>query len=777
MDISYVWLQKYITEDLPTPEEGATILTDGAYEVEGTKAVGDDTVLDIDVLPNRASDSLSHVGVARELAALAGLTFSFLQPQPETDAKLSSTEAVRLLVDSQHCRRALKRLVVDVEVGESPVWLKERLTVLGQKSINNVVDITNYVMLELGQPVHAFDYDKLAGAKPKDITIRAARLGEEITTLDGETYQLPAGTMVIADDEKALDIAGVKGGVVSGIDETTTRVLLSACSFDPTHIRRTTQTLQLRTDASKRFENNVPESLAPLAMERLSELMSELADARVADDVLDLYPRPAAPYKVGLTTAAVNRLLGTEIEPAEVVDILERLGCELETAAVREVVADLALSCEKAPYEYGASVTKDAPRAFDCSSFASWLYVQAGIPLPRITADQFAYSEEISEAELQPGDLVFSNTKKDEGGEIYYETKEYMPGQEIPGGVDHCGLYLGDGQVIHVSRHNHDEVGGVETETLAEAPQFQNITKYGRVPEAEQERLVVTIPAWRPDLKRTCDLIEEVGRVHGYENIAAVLPAIAGKEKPTNSLTIIRDQLVALGLSEVKTHSLTEQGVIELTNPVATDKAFLRTNLRDSLDAVLLENRTHLPTLAGDELRIFEIGTVFSGKEEKLELAVGVGDGEASPELEEIFTVLSKQLDLKLVPEIEGNVATLDLPELSKLTFDSSRGTLSDFSAVDFKTPSAYPYVLRDIAVWTPAGTAPEAVERIITKSSDDLLVAVNLFDTYEKDDQISYAFKLVFQSDERTLSDKEVNEHMQAVEEALEENGGFSVR
>jgi len=712
-----------------------------------------------------------------------------IDPQPQITDEFQSSDHIQLLVGTDKCRRALKQLAIEVEVDESPTWLKERLETLGQKSINNVVDITNFVMLELGQPVHAFDYDKLAGKDSKEVTIREAIDGEKLTTLDGDTYELTKDMLVIADSEKALDIAGIKGGQVSGIDKNTSRVLLSVCSFDPTTIRRASQDLGLRTDASKRFENNVPADLSRRALDRLTELMVEVVGAKVSSDVCDVYPHPERSYKVGVTPERVNNILGTDIATDEMVDILERLGCEVELVIPRESITDEAQECVGAEYAYGASVLRDAPEKFDCSSFTSWLYVQGGITLPRISADQFVYSDEIEEKDLQPGDLIFSNTEKQEGGEIYYESCEFWPGTEIPGGVDHCGIYLGEGKVIHASRHNRKEEGGVEVEELAASKQFQNIVKYGRVPTADEEHIVATIPAWRTDLRIGIDLIEEIARVYGYDQIEATLPTDSGEEvrtpESTSSLRlersnvgIIGDVLVSLGLSEVKTYSLVDSGDIELTNPTAGDKAFLRTTLRDNLLEVREINGSHLPVLEANSLHIFEIGQIFTAKAELTEIAIGVDEKGGDKAVADIFAQLAEILGIDIIPEIKNGIGTATFVDIESLEFAASDlPTYHKVPENSFRLPSSYPYVLRDTAVWTPVDTESDAVKGIIQAAAGDLLVATKLFDTYEKEGQISYAFKLVFQSDERTLSDVEVNEHMQAVEAALEENEGFSVR
>jgi phenylalanyl-tRNA synthetase beta chain len=405
------------------------------------------------------------------------------------------------------------------------------------------------------------------------------------------------------------------------------------------------------------------------------------------------------------------------------------------------------------------------------------VFVQAGIALPRISVDQFAYTERIQESELAAGDIIFANTKKDEGGEIYFETKEYMPGTAVPDGVDHCGIYLGDGDVIHASRHNGS--GEVSIESLAESVQFKNITGYGRVSVLDNERIVATIPSWRTDLRYLQDLVEEVGRVYGYDNIQPVMPTQVGPITKMNAIDVLRDMMVAAGYTEVKTYSLVEKGEIKLSNPVAEDKAYLRTTLRNNIDTVLDINKTHKPVLSSSDLKVFEIGKIFSSDNEMLSLAVGIDGDNFKDEVNELFSELSEHFDYAFKPEIVDCVATVVLPSPSELSADKSVMELDTdlFMPVSFRTPSMYPYVLRDVAVWTPTGTEPESVAEVIRDATGDLLVTTKLFDTYEKDEQISYAFKLVFQSDERTLSDEEVNEHIQVVEEALETNDGFSVR
>ncbi|PSO46418.1 MAG: hypothetical protein BRC24_02095, partial [Parcubacteria group bacterium SW_4_46_8] len=449
MLIAYEWLNEYFHEDLPPPHEVADTLTMHAYEVEEIYKKGEYTLLDIDVLPNRAADSLSHRGVAREVSTLLKLDMEDTYPKPDVDTEITSGEYINLSIQSDNVRRATKRLVTDVSVEESNEEIRKKLQALGHQPINNVVDATNYIMLATGQPVHAFDYDKLAGDAPKDIVIREAKAGETITTLDGKEHTLQEGMLVIADEKKPLDIAGIKGGMNSHIDEDTERIMLSVCSFDPTKIRTASQALNLRTDAGKRFENDISPELPKMAMNYLSALVQEHAGANIGADILDAYSQKANEYVTGVSVRRVNDLLGTDISTEEATRILERCWCAVTEVAPNEAVANAAADYVGAEYELGASVRFDAPEVFDCSSLVAYIFAHhGGLSIPRMTVDQYVYGAPVDVDAKQPGDVVFANTGE---GDIHYESKEYMPGTEVPEGVDHCGIYLGDGQVIHTN--------------------------------------------------------------------------------------------------------------------------------------------------------------------------------------------------------------------------------------------------------------------------------------------------------------------------------------
>jgi phenylalanyl-tRNA synthetase beta subunit len=768
MKVLKSWLQDFVQEPLPSAREIAEQLTMRAFEIEGVEELqGGDAVIDADILPNRAHDCLSQQGIAREVATLFDLTFKLPETPYETDKELSSNDLVHLDVPAGVLvPRATKRVIQNIKIGPSPEWMVARLKALGQRSINNVVDITNYVMWETGQPIHAFDYDKIKTVDgKKKITIRKAQEGEKITTLDGQEFTLSTETLVIADDESALDIAGVKGGAHSGIDENTTTIILSACSFDPVAIRKTSRGLGLITDASKRFEQGMTPELVTRAIDRASQLFAELAGGVVAHDYVDVYPRKRNPYLFGVSTDEVNRVLGTAFTDNDVENILQRLGFAFEKVHPLEYILELSKKFVDTPYRYGASVSYDAPKEFDCSSFISYIFMHAGIQIPRDSIDQFLYAEPIEEKELQPGDLIFGK-----GGKPHIT-------EAVPQGIGHVGLYLGDGNVTHASG---DPDNKVIIEAYARAPKFTGdmFRGFGRIPKLADERFVVTIPDERLDIRIPEDLIEEIGRVYGYNNISgALLPQLQPElNKLFYYTNKIRDILVGEGFSEIMTYTFGEHGDVELQNPSAEDKSWLRENLGHGLAVAWNKTYEYKPLIGVSEAKLFEIGTVFPSGREHVQLGLAT---DSEKEIKRVVAKIEEVLGVPANASVMPHVGIIDLTMyLKKLP----EPTAYDLEQIDtkgkmFKPFSSYPFVLRDIAVWAPQAVASLEVEKLIRNNAGDLLVRLGLFDTFSKDGRTSYAYHLIFQSFEKTLSDADVNPIMQKITDDLNARENWQVR
>lgn len=634
MKVSRTWLQKYFDTELPDTEQLSDALTFHAAEIEEST----EDMLDVKVLPDRAAYLMSHRGVALELGAALGMPLKSdplrmeLPVFPETDELPVSLDA------EGKCNRYMGALVKGVKVGPSPAWLKEALESVGQRSINNVVDATNYVMLNIGQPLHAFDAKKLSVRDGKyAIAVRPASEGEAFTSLTGEEYALPEGTLVIVDgnNDAVLGVAGVKGGKEAEVDEHTTDLVIEAASFDGTQVRRTAQRLKLFTDASSRFQNRPSPALAAYGMRDVLALITDIAGGEVAG-VTDIYPNTEEPETVSASLSEVNAVLGTTFSMDE----------------VRAALTRLSLSFEEV-----------------------------------------------------------------------------------------------------------------------------------------EDRFIVLVPFERRDLSIPEDLIEEIGRTIGYDSIAGVqLPVSAGEPEQARYRGIerVKDFLIERGYAEVSTPSFAGEGEVLLANPLQEEKPYLRASLIENLRDALMRAAQLAPRVIGPEqfVRLFEAGNVFTAKGEHLILSMGAvplsgKPAKAAELLQQDVLALSQDLiGAPLTPRysLDGQVMELDLGALNleKLGEDYAPKTVRMGA---FRPYSQYPFALRDIAVWTPEGTAESEVANAIVKDAGEFLVRLDCFDRFEKEGRTSYAFRLVFESMERTLADTDLDPAMQRVTDGLNARDGWEVR
>ena len=319
MKISLEWLGQFLIGP-PTAQAAADALTHGGLPVETIEQVGPDTVIDVEVTSNR-SDCLSHIGVAKELAALLNLEFT--EPAAPRDGITGSSGLAGLRIDSPElCPQYTARVIRNVKVGPSPQWMQRRLAAVGLRSINNVVDVTNYVLFEMGQPLHAFDFDKIQG---RQIVVRNAAGGEKLTSLDGHERTLSTNMLVIADAARPIALAGVMGGRDSEVSAGTVNVLLESARFDPLSVRATARALAMGSDSSYRFERGIDPTLPPRASLRAMELILETAGGEVVGELVSAGQTPTAVKKLWLRTARLSQVLGVEFPAAAVMDALARL--------------------------------------------------------------------------------------------------------------------------------------------------------------------------------------------------------------------------------------------------------------------------------------------------------------------------------------------------------------------------------------------------------------------------------------------------------------------
>ena len=676
MIFSYNWLQSFFKQKLPKPEKLAEVLTLHFAEVEEVKKVNQDFALEIDVRPNRAGDCFSHLGIAREISAVFKLK---IHPPKNFDElkeekKLRNKDDFSIDIKNKNsCFRYSAKIIKDVKVGPSPNWIKERLITCGLKPINNVVDITNYVMLETGQPLHAFDYEKIEGKK---IIVRFAKKGEKIFTLDDQEYQLDGDILVIADTKKPIGIAGIKGGKNSGIDETTKTIVLEAANFNPLTIRKGSRKLNLKTDASLRFEHGIDPNLTEKAINRACYLIQEIAGGKPKRGLIDFYPKKFLPKIIDLNLGYLEKILGIEIPEKAVINILQSLAFKV---------------------------------------------------------------------------------------------------------------------------------------------------KKGK----KAKSLVVVVPTFRLDISIPEDLVEEVGRIYGYQKIPSNLPftflKIPSKNPELFWEDFAKNILKEIGFVEVYNYSFIseknkeifgEKKLIEIENPVSQDYKYLRTSLIPNLLKIVQKNQKQFK-----EIKIFELGKIFLppnkekkmlsglifGREKFLEgkgivdlllnkmgvCGVWYDEYQPTPEDSEMeiwkkercAEIKVNEKEIGFLGEISRNVLENLKIEDDVLVFDLDFDKLAKLASEEheFKPLSPYPCAIRDIAVLVPKETKVEEVLNVIEIAGGKLVRDVDLFDIYEGEElpenRKNLAFHVVFQADDRTLTNQEINEIQDKIINALEENLNWTVR
>ncbi len=343
-------------------------------------------VLEISITPNRG-DALSVLGVARDLAAILGLPIKSPEIRfPEFDPPIDE-QAEITVSDPQGCPRYAARLVRGVKIAPSPLWMTDRLRACEVRPINNVVDVTNYVLMECGQPLHAFDFTRLAGGR---IDVRCARPGERFTTLDGQERTLEEGMLLICDGEKPVALAGVMGGLNSEVENDTETVLIESAFFDPRSIRRTSKRLGLSTEASYRFERSIDIAGCARAADRAAQLMAELAGGQVARGLLDVYPQPYSPPRIELSLRRTSAFLGLPLERDQVQGVLEGLGIQVQAGDDPDLLVAL-------PPAHRPDLERPVDLAEEVARVVGYDKFPAQAPLAPLTTRPRAWNQQVRE--------------------------------------------------------------------------------------------------------------------------------------------------------------------------------------------------------------------------------------------------------------------------------------------------------------------------------------------------------------------------------------------
>jgi len=383
MKLLYNWLKEYV-EIAESPADLRSRLSLSGLSIDSVEETPAGPLLDAEVTINRP-DCMGHYGVAREAATIYRTPLKAIQPKFVEAAENVAAQVRVEIAAPDLCGRYTARMFRGVRVQPSPAWLKQRLEAVGQASINNVVDATNYVMLELGQPLHAFDFDKVA---EHAITVRRATHGEKLKTLDGVDRTLTAEMCVIADGSHAVAIGGVMGGQNSEIGFASKNILLEAAWFDPISVRRTAKALGLRTEASVRFERGADPEMAELASRRCAELIQQMAGGELLASAIDIYPGKRAAAKLKLSRREILRVMGADVPDAEIERILSALGFSPKRSGA---AADAAWECTQPSWR--ADVTREIDLIEEVVRHYGLGHFAPRLPVARIPAARLPYAE------------------------------------------------------------------------------------------------------------------------------------------------------------------------------------------------------------------------------------------------------------------------------------------------------------------------------------------------------------------------------------------------
>lgn len=685
----------------------------------GTGRANNDAVLDLAITPNRP-DATSHIGVARDVATLTGEPLLF----PETDSTEPGGEAAEQLFvdieDPEGCPRYVGMVIRDVAVGPSPDWLKSRLEVIGLRPINNVVDVTNFVLHELGQPLHAFDYDLVTGQK---IVVRRSTKGESITTLDGEERKLPEDTLLICDAEKPVAIAGVMGGANSEVSDTTTSLILESAYFEPVSVRKAAKALGMQTDASYRFERGVDPTMQARAATRAAQLIVEVAGGTIIPGLVDANPIPYEPRTVHVRSDRISKVLGAEIPGEEVEKLLVAIGFEVTDAEsnVLDTFAEAAMR-EEGPNAAASEATSaglhlmippfrpDIEREIDVIEEVARLWGFDRIPSPATTPVPLVPAGNTPEARLL--DKIRTRFVGLGYRELYTNS---LVSKEI-------GEQFASKELADAARPPVETLNPISQDMAAMRPSLLpgllNAVAYNQARGAENVRFI------------------ELGHIYSTSSESSEL--VSGYHEHTSLILGIS------GIAEQKSWD-SEQRELDIYD------------LKGALMHVL--QTLDLPEI--EEHPVPEAGDLTSYR---LELSVG---GQRLAVLARTSDALAEQFDLR-TPVFFAEL-NADLLASFKMDRRTRYIPISRFPAVD-----------RDLAVVIADEYPVAPLLQTIKSAAGSLLDDVHVFDLYKGegvgDGQKSVAFALRFVAD-RTLRDKEVDASIEKVVKALKANHQATLR
>ena len=739
--------------------EGIYILPKDALIGEPLGKLLGDAVIDLDIKAHRG-DLFCVVGVAREVAAFTGRE---LRP-PTIEVKEKGTAAARLMKlevrDPDLCPRYTARVVRNVTLGPSPEWMAERLTQAGMRPINNVVDITNYVMLELGQPLHAFDYDKVAD---HTIIVRRAHPGEELTTLDGVTRRLTPDMLLITDPAGPNVIAGIFGGERVEVGPGTTTVLLEAAHFNPTNIRRTSVALGLRTESSGRFEKNPDIELTAVAIDRAAQLLAELAGGTVAPGRVDFYPEPVQPRHIAFDLNQVEWLMGMPVTRTQSIDALRALGFGVAERADGGNVVDVTVPTWRQDVEESADLVEEVAR------IVGYEHVPATLPegpIPDLLQDNwFAREQRLREVLVGAGltEII-----------TYSLTNRQAMAKLLLGNVAGQEALLAAPTAAEPSRASLVKSGGGSAQAGGRAVARQQVEALAeRLPAITlRNPLSVEIDTLR--LTLMSGLLTTLRENAKHEDEGLWLFEIGRRYLPTKELADGK------GLA-------TERPTLgaAITGPLAQS---WESGVRD---ADFFDLKGVMETLLGGlkvsdwRVRPTQHPTFHPGRCARLEVrALPASEADAPSNAQGAALVSAGDwLPVGVLGEVHPEVAQrFDLSgRVYLMELDLERLFLAVPERVRSLPIPRYPPVRRDLAVVVDTATPEMDVLDVIRAAGGELLREATLFDVYVGEgiptSKKSLAYALSYQAPDRTLTDVEVERAHAAIVAALDKRLGAALR
>ncbi|MEE1363203.1 MAG: phenylalanine--tRNA ligase subunit beta [Selenomonadaceae bacterium] len=678
------------------PEEQKTgiyiLPEDTAIGIPAKEVLGlDDVVLEFELTANRG-DCFSVWGLVREVAVLTGNTPKWPEIKVDENEPENTSDMVSVKIEAPElCYRFSSRVLKNVKIGPSPEWMQQRLEGAGIRAINNVVDVTNFVMVELGQPMHAYDYDQVAG---HTLIARKAVAGENLHTLDDSSRLAKGEELVIADSEKPAGLAGVMGGLESEVTENTTTVILEAAAFNGPSIRRTSRSCGLHSEASGRFERGVDVTETQRALNRAAQLLQEMGACTVTKGIVDVYPEPKQPVSVYFTAEQINNRLGTDIPAEKMVEILESLcfgviaegdGYRVSVPSWRNDVTFMEDLSEEIARIYGFD-NIHAGKPQGCMVQGRQSERQEFIDMSRLCLSYMGMSEELSFSFTSPDMLDKMNLPAD------HELRKAIP----------------------IMNPLTDEYPLVRTSLIASVLEnaVRNISR-----KNEDLKLFDIAPVFYPKQLPLTELPTEAVKIAGL---------MCGRRYP---LGWNNDNNAQIDFYDAK-------GIVE-----------------EYLDKITVNRYT---VEAGEHYAMHPGKTALFKKGKEVIAAVG----ELHPKIAENMGITKKCY-----------IFDMDVDVLMK--YMSKKITIEQLPK--------FPGITRDLAMLVDANVTEAEIERVISKNAGNLFKGVTLFDVYTgkqvEEGKKSIAFTMQFQSNERTLTDKEVDEAFQNILAAVQKEFNAELR